>query len=307
MILNFIELCISIVTPISSLFTVTSKRGTTMALYDDSRAGGSGSQHGNEPRPIRGVILLFLFVALLLGVTYLIVHQLPEMPAASSGSAEILFFRDHVLVGGKEYVLLWWAFVIPVGVLGFVLMRIIDIRGQVLGLMGTLISFGFPSFGKSLQSLRLWYDEPEKMEKLYLKEGGREEHLEGKHAFSKWMIAEIVHKYENNVQAMAYWGAALLIVLIGLRGMQFMSKHDPTLLLIGLELEFTLIFLFGLLIFYRPEDHTGRIGGHDKDIHAELEAAKETIRKHEELLKVVTEDLSKVHVVLEDDLKKLRN
>jgi len=49
-----------------------------------------------------------------------------------------------------------------------------------------------------------------------------------KHFFGQWMIGDIIPNYENNVYALTYVGAAILIFIIGLRGIKFIPREEPT-------------------------------------------------------------------------------
>jgi hypothetical protein len=76
----------------------------------------------------------------------------------------------------------------------------------------------------------------------------------GKNPFSQWMVADIVRRYENNVNGFAYLGAGILIFLIGLRGLGIIGREHPLPIVLSLEIEFTIIASLGLLIFYKPEE-----------------------------------------------------
>jgi hypothetical protein len=76
-----------------------------------------------------------------------------------------------------------------------------------------------------------------------------------KNPFSQWMVADIVKKYENNVNGLAYLGAGILIFLIGLRGLGIIGRENQLPIVLSLEIEFTIIATLGLLLFYKPEDN----------------------------------------------------
>ncbi len=78
----------------------------------------------------------------------------------------------------------------------------------------------------------------------------------GKNPFSQWMVADIVKRYENNVNGFAYLGAGILIFLIGLRGLGIIGREHPLPIVLSLEIEFTIIASLGLLLFYKPEEST---------------------------------------------------
>ena len=109
-----------------------------------------------------------------------------------------------------------------------------------------LLSYLFPKrmfgpVGKSLRMLRDWHDAG-KREKLIQAYGrNKEQDLMDRHPFSQWMVAEMVRNYENNVQGIAYLGPAALIFIIGLRGIEVLTREDAAFIVPALLLEFTLI------------------------------------------------------------------
>ncbi|MBL7975253.1 MAG: hypothetical protein JNJ85_10090 [Candidatus Kapabacteria bacterium] len=62
-------------------------------------------------------------------------------------------------------------------------------------------------------------------------------------------------QYENPVLGLIYIGAAILIIIIGLRGLQFIPKDKPSLVLFAISLEFILLIVYAItLIYTRHED-----------------------------------------------------
>ncbi len=141
--------------------------------------------------------------------------------------------------------------------------RFLPVRGAIIGGLGSFILAFSPRsiFGHSLCSLRdEWHKKGEESKhyKSYTRtlEPEDREDFDKKHRFSQWMVADVVKKYENNVQGLAYLGAGILILFIGLRGLQIIGKNDPLFIILPLEIEFTIISLLGLLIFYKPDEST---------------------------------------------------
>ncbi|MBE2281075.1 MAG: hypothetical protein IAE91_11840 [Ignavibacteriaceae bacterium] len=90
-----------------------------------------------------------------------------------------------------------------------------------------------------------------------------------KTAFGKWMVYKFIPQYSNNVQGLVYVGAAVLIIIVGLRGLgtaageiafipSFMldakNAIDKNYVLGALLLEFFLLFILAVVTFFTPEE-----------------------------------------------------
>jgi len=69
-----------------------------------------------------------------------------------------------------------------------------------------------------------------------------------------YMTRHFAEKYANNVQGFAYGGAAILIVVIGIRGLKFIPPTEPSILLAAITLEFTMLTLLAVTLFYTEEE-----------------------------------------------------
>jgi hypothetical protein len=177
-------------------------------------------------------------------------------------------------IGGEEFFVNYTLYIIPSFILLIILLLLIDLgaKGRVVRFIGRRISWGYPTFGADLECLPDYHDS----HKVALDRGER--------AFGRWMEEKITANYENNVQAMAYVGAAFLILMIGLRGIKFVSKTEPTLILLALELEFSLLLLLGAVIFYKPEEIKQ---GATDEMKTKLEKTeKELVETHKRLEKL---------------------
>jgi hypothetical protein len=105
-------------------------------------------------------------------------------------------------------------------------------------------------FGGSLLSLVQHLDEAETINAGLFKKIV----ITRRNAFAKWMKTDFTKNYENNVEGFAYWGAGVLIFLIGLRGIKFITAEDPSWIIFGLELECMMLILLGITKFYTPEE-----------------------------------------------------
>ncbi|MFH1050519.1 MAG: hypothetical protein V1779_06260 [bacterium] len=61
-------------------------------------------------------------------------------------------------------------------------------------------------------------------------------------------------KYNNAVLGFVYMGAAILIIIIGLRGLKFIPPTQPSLVLFALGLEFTLLVTYAITLMYTRQD-----------------------------------------------------
>lgn len=81
--------------------------------------------------------------------------------------------------------------------------------------------------------------------------------------FGLFMHNEIVHRYKNNITAIAFMGTAFLILSIGLRGVKFMTAHEPTMIVLALIVEMTVLLLLGLTTWY---EKTLEASGQEKGV-----------------------------------------
>lgn len=71
-------------------------------------------------------------------------------------------------------------------------------------------------------------------------------------------------QYENPVLGLIYIGAAILIIIIGLRGLQFIPKDKPSLVLFAILLEFILLIVYAItLIYTRQADEVETESSHN--------------------------------------------
>ncbi|PLX28209.1 MAG: hypothetical protein C0600_10155 [Ignavibacteria bacterium] len=73
-------------------------------------------------------------------------------------------------------------------------------------------------------------------------------------AFALYMHNEFIPEYKNNITAIAFIGTAFLILNIGLRGVKFMTAHQPDLIVIAIVVEITVLLLLGLTTWYEKEE-----------------------------------------------------
>ncbi|GAB1429256.1 hypothetical protein MASR2M18_00860 [Ignavibacteria bacterium] len=65
-------------------------------------------------------------------------------------------------------------------------------------------------------------------------------------------------QYSNAVLGLVYIGAALLIIIIGIRGLKFIPPSEPSVILFALGLEFILLVTYAVMLLYsKQEDNSG--------------------------------------------------
>ncbi len=69
-----------------------------------------------------------------------------------------------------------------------------------------------------------------------------------------YMAHHFSHKYANNVTGAAYGGAAVLIIAVGIRGLKFIPAARPSFILGAIFLEFALLSLMAVTLFYTEEE-----------------------------------------------------
>lgn len=100
-----------------------------------------------------------------------------------------------------------------------------------------------------------------------------------------YMAHHFTEKYSNNVTGLAYFGAAILIVVIGVRGLKFIPPTKPSLILASISLEGIMLALLAFGLVYTEEEERM-----DKMMKKMEDANKNQL----ETMKDVGEDMHKV-------------
>lgn len=160
---------------------------------------------------------------------------------------------------------------------------------------------------------------------------------EPKTAFGRYMVYKFIPQYSNNVMGLVYVGAAILIIIVGMRGLgelvgqlgifpQFMlneagTKISPTVVVLSLFLEFLLLIILAVVTFFTPEDaHHG--GGHEEaepaqvikvdipDFKTEIEKIKELSNEEKVMVRSFLDEFEqitqKVNRIQESNIQALR-
>ncbi|MDQ1264856.1 MAG: hypothetical protein QG635_5 [Bacteroidota bacterium] len=74
------------------------------------------------------------------------------------------------------------------------------------------------------------------------------------HGLRIYMRSYFTVKYSNTVLGFVYIGAAVLIIIIGLRGLKFIPPTQPSLVLFSLGLEFSLLLTYAFTLMYSRQE-----------------------------------------------------
>jgi hypothetical protein len=198
--------------------------------------------------------------------------------------------------------------VYPMTLLGVILLllilRMLDsvLRGNLTFICANTVFGAFPTFREALRTLKTYYEKDGD-----IKPGPKAdpEDWRSKTPFAKWMINVFVPKFENNVEAFAYWGAGLLIVVVGLRGIKILGPEHSGIVLLALLLEFTLISLLGFTLFFKPEDNS--VGGGGDHKHQDLQDKYAELAEDVEVLKTSLEGAELKVTGIMAKLKEIKN
>lgn len=84
-------------------------------------------------------------------------------------------------------------------------------------------------------------------------------------AIKFYMREYFTDRYSNAVLGMVYIGAAILIIVIGIRGLKFLPATDPSVVLGALGLEFMLLITYAMVLMYSRTDEDS--GDATRDTH----------------------------------------
>jgi hypothetical protein len=73
-------------------------------------------------------------------------------------------------------------------------------------------------------------------------------------ALKVYMRFHFTEKFSNAVLGFVYIGAAVLIIIIGLRGLKFIPPTQPSLVLFALSLEFSLLITYAITLMYSKQE-----------------------------------------------------
>ncbi len=91
-----------------------------------------------------------------------------------------------------------------------------------------------------------------------------------------YMREYFTNRYSNAILGLVYMGAAVLIIVIGIRGLKFLPATDPSVVLGALGLEFMLLVTYAIVLMYGRTDEELPEHGRDAVAHtAQLDSDTE--------------------------------
>ncbi|MBE0643086.1 MAG: hypothetical protein IH600_03315 [Bacteroidetes bacterium] len=176
-------------------------------------------------------------------------HAELEMIRPSEGSLFANLFNTEYVkkIGNSTFILNMLAITLVILIAGFVVLFFFTpiglflFRGSMHAFVGAILKASGISkkFGDHLMK------EPKKW--LQKEKSVRS-------AFALYMHNEFIPEYKNNITAIAFMGTAFLILNIGLRGVKFMTAHEPDLIVIAIVVEITVLLLLGMTTWYEKEE-----------------------------------------------------
>lgn len=105
-------------------------------------------------------------------------------------------------------------------------------------------------------------------------------HLKAGKGFKLFMAHHFTEQFSNNITGMAYGGAALLIVGVGIRGLKLIPADRPSVMFMFIFIEFTMLSLLAVTLFYTENEE--RIDKMLKKMEDANKSQLETLRGQQE-------------------------
>ncbi|MCK6604090.1 MAG: hypothetical protein HUU43_00905 [Ignavibacteriaceae bacterium] len=141
---------------------------------------------------------------------------------------------------------------------------------------------------------------------------------EPKTGFGKWMVYTVIPQYSNNVQGLVYIGAALLIIIVGIRGLGTLAselaiipsaildhegKLNANIVMMALFLEFFLLLILALVTFFTPEDISYHKDGQEEGGAASAHSSASVVNVPKGVSQDLKNELEQLKTVTDQQLK----
>ncbi len=130
---------------------------------------------------------------------------------------------------------------------------------------------------KVLQRAIIWRDSSLAYKIIHINDG-----------ITMYMRFYFTAKYNNAVLGFVYIGAAVLIIIVGLRGLKFIPPTQPSVVLFALGLEFSLLLTYATTLIYTKQEEEGETVQHSDSFGENIFLGSDfgTSREIEKLLRV---------------------
>jgi hypothetical protein len=186
------------------------------------------------------------------------------------------------------------------GIFGFVLGIFLFHNSYIIKFGGLLIKLISPKFSDHLLELADALQKKRDYKNFEWMKNLENLTYSSRRTFEAWMQKVFTKEYSNNVTALAYFGASLLILIIGLRGIRiFITIDTPYLVIFGILLEVSMLALLAFTQFYTPENPE-ETKGTEAPIEEELKKLRERLRSLEGRLSVAENSLEDAVKLVKD-------
>ena len=186
------------------------------------------------------------------------------------------------------------------GIFSFVLGIFLFHNSYIIKFAGLIIKFVSPKFSGHLLELADSLQKKRDYRNFDWMKSLENAKFSSRITFEAWMQKVFTKEYSNNVTALAYFGASLLILIIGLRGIRiFITGETPYLVIFGILLEVSMLALLAFTQFYTPENPDENKGT-EAPIEEELKKLRERLRSLEGRLSVAENSLEDAVKLVKD-------
>ncbi len=138
-----------------------------------------------------------------------------------------------------------------------------------------------------------------------------------------WLKYRFATEFDQNIQAMVYFGAAFLVIIVGLRGLGDLSdvsfiprflldsngKIDAHIVMVGLIVEFLMLCLLAAVSFFSPAENRADLQSSIDSLSSSVEKLSETIPSElaQKLIASAEETAAATEKLLSEEIEILNN
>ncbi len=148
-------------------------------------------------------------------------------------------------------------------------------------------------------------------------------HKKSKSGLGYWLKYKFATEFDQNIQALVYFGAAFLVIIVGLRGLGDLSnvsflprflldsngKIDANIVMVGLAVEFLMLCLLAAVSYFSPTERRNDLQSSIESLSTSVEKLSETIPSElvQKLITSAQETAAASEKLLSDDIEILNN